>query len=148
MDIADCLTIDRIVLDLRVRDKPQLLQELARRSTGSGQTPEAVAKALQGREELGSTGLGKGFALPHARIEGLERPFGLFARLVRPIDYAAIDDQPVDLAFLLLLPAQDQAGNGSVAALAAVARRFRDADTADRLRSAANAAEALEVLAG
>ncbi|MDR3537674.1 MAG: PTS sugar transporter subunit IIA [Acetobacteraceae bacterium] len=148
MDIADCLTLDRIVLDLRVRDKLQLLQELARRTAGSGLKPDMVATALQGREELGSTGLGRGFALPHARIEGLDRPFGLFARLARPIDYAAIDDRPVDLAFLLLMPAQDQPGNGSVAALAAVARRFRDADAADRLRSAANAAEAFQVLAG
>lgn len=150
MDIADFLTPDRIVLDLRVRDKPQLLQELARRAAAALELPpDTVAAALQGREALGSTGLGRGFALPHARIEGLRQAFGLFVRLARAIDFAAIDDQPVDLVFLLLMPQENGGAAGSsVAALAAVARRFRDGDTPTRLRGAATAATALEMLKG
>jgi len=98
---------------------------------------------LTSPEDLGSTGLGKGFALPHARIDGLPKFFGLFARLARAIDYDAIDGNPVDLVFLLLMPAN--AGNEHVAALAAVSRRFRDAEAASRLRKA-DAATVLAML--
>jgi nitrogen PTS system EIIA component len=134
MDIAEFITPDRVALDLRVRDKTHLLQELAKRAEASGDgIPAArILTALRSREELGSTGLGKGFALPHARIDGLTRFVGLFARLARPIDYDAIDGAPVDLVFLLLMPAD--AGNNQVAALAAVSRRFRDGATLVRLR--------------
>jgi PTS system nitrogen regulatory IIA component len=145
MDIADFITPDRVVLDLRVRDKAQLLQELAKRAeaSGSGVPAADILAALRSREALGSTGLGKGFALPHARIDGLTRFVGLFARLARPIDYDAIDGAPVDLVFLLLMP--PEAGNNNVAALAAVSRRFRDAGTLTRLRKA-EAAEAFGAL--
>jgi PTS system nitrogen regulatory IIA component len=134
MDIADFITSDRVALDLRVRDKAQLLQELAKRAeaSGGGIPAAQILTALRSREELGSTGLGKGFALPHARIDGLTRFVGLFARLARPIDYDAIDGAPVDLVFLLLMPSD--AGNNQVAALAAVSRRFRDGATLMRLR--------------
>jgi PTS system nitrogen regulatory IIA component len=104
---------------------------------------EAVLAALQSREALGSTGLGKGFALPHARVEGLTRFIGLFARLGRPIEYDAIDGAPVDVVFLLLMPAD--AANAQMAALAAVSRRFRNGDTMVRLRKA-DATAALAVL--
>jgi PTS system nitrogen regulatory IIA component len=136
MDIADFIARDRIALDLRVRDKTQLLQELAKRAAASigGIQANTILAALLSREALGSTGLGKGFALPHARIEGLPRFAGLFARLARPIDYDAIDGAPIDLVFLLLMPAD--AGNAHVAALAAVSRRFRDSDVVAHLRSA------------
>ena len=146
MDIGDFIAADRVVLDLRVRDKAQLLQELARRVAVSGEVPaNEILAALRSREELGSTGLGKGFALPHARIDGLTRFVGLFARLARPIDYDAIDGAPVDLVFLLLMP--PEAGNNNVAALAAVSRRFRDGGTVARLRGV-DAAGALGVLTG
>jgi PTS system nitrogen regulatory IIA component len=145
MDIADFIAADRVALDLRGRDKTQLLQELAKRAaaSGAGVPADVILAALRSREDLGSTGLGKGFALPHARIDGLPKFFGLFARLARPIDYDAIDGGPVDLVFLLLMPAN--AGNEHVAALAAVSRRFRDVDTASRLRKA-DAATALALL--
>ena len=145
MDIADFIAAERIVLDLRVRDKTQLLQDLARRvAPACGGVPaEAVLAALQSREALGSTGLGKGFALPHARVEGLTRFIGLFARLWRPIEYDAIDGAPVDVVFLLLMPAD--AANAQMAALAAVSRRFRNGDTMVRLRKA-DATAALAVL--
>jgi len=145
MEIADFIAPNRIALDLRVRDKADLLRELAKRveATGAGLPAAAILAALRSREDLGSTGLGKGFALPHARIDGLTRFVGLFARLARPIDYDAIDGAPVDLVFLLLMPAD--AGNNNVAALAAVSRRFRDGDTVARLRKA-DTASALETL--
>jgi PTS system nitrogen regulatory IIA component len=145
MDIADLIAADRIALDVRVRDKAQLLRELAKRvePSGNGLSAETILAALRSREELGSTGLGKGFALPHARIEGLTKFIGLFARLARPIDYDAIDGAPVDLVFLLLMPAE--AGNNHVAALAAVSRRFRDGGTVALLRGA-DASTALRLL--
>jgi PTS system nitrogen regulatory IIA component len=145
MEIADFIAHDRIALDLRVRDKGQLLRELAKRAEpfGGGIPSDTILAALLSRETLGSTGLGKGFALPHARIEGLTRFVGLFARLARPIDYDAIDGAPVDLVFLLLMPAG--VDNNSVAALAAVSRRFRDREAVARLRKA-DAATAHTVL--
>jgi len=146
MDIAEFIAPARIALDLRVRDKAQLLQELARRVQpySGGLSAGTILAALRSREELGSTGLGKGFALPHARIEGLKGFLGLLARLARPIEYDAIDGAPVDLVFLLLMPAE--AGNNHVAALAAVSRRFRDGDVMARLRKA-DAATAFGILA-
>lgn len=150
MDIADFLTPEQIVLDLRARDKTQLLQELARRAAASGVAADTLAGALLAREQLGSTGLGNGFALPHARIDGLGRFFGLFVRLARPLEYDAIDGQPVDLVFLLLMPGQEprNGGDGSITGLARVARRFREADTTRRLRDCQGAAEAFAILAG
>lgn len=147
MDIADFIAPDRIVLDLRVRDKERLLQDLAKRLEPAcdGIAAEAILAALRSREALGSTGLGRGFALPHARIEGLTRFVGLFARLARPIEYEAIDGAPVDLVFPLLMPANT--GNQQVAALAAVSRRFRDVETVTRLRGA-DAAGVRAVLLG
>jgi nitrogen PTS system EIIA component len=145
MDIADFIGADRIALNLRVRDKARLLQDLAARvePSAGGIRADAILAALRSREELGSTGLGRGFALPHARIEGLPGFVGLFARLARPIDYEAIDGAPVDLVFLLLMPAD--AGQSHVAALAAVSRRFRDAGSVALLRKA-DAASVLAVL--
>ena len=136
MDIADFIAPDRIVLDLRVRDKGRLLQDLSKRLEPAcdGIAAETILAALISREALGSTGLGRGFALPHARIDGLTRFVGLFARLARPIEYEAIDGAPVDLVFLLLMPSN--AGNQQVAALAAVSRRFREPETVSRLRGA------------
>jgi PTS system nitrogen regulatory IIA component len=146
MDLADFIAADRIVLDARVRDKAGLLRDLARRAeASSGVAAATILAALSAREALGSTGLGRGFALPHARIEGLRRFIGLFARLARPIDYDAIDGAPVDLVFLLLMPAEE--GNAQVAALAAVSRRFRDDATVARLREA-DAAGVLNILGG
>ena len=145
MEIAEFIASDRIAVDLRVRDKAQLLRELAKRVEpfGGGIPADAILTALQSRETLGSTGLGKGFALPHARIEGLKRFVGLFARLARPIDYDSVDGTQVDLVFLLLMPAGMD--NNNVAALAAVSRRFRDGAAVARLRKA-DAKNALTVL--
>lgn len=135
MRISDMLAPADVVLDLRAQDKRRLLDEVARRSAGLAQvSPAAIAEALNGREKLGSTGLGGGIAIPHARLPSLTRPLGLFARLRPPLDFDAIDAQKVDLVFLLLLPAQTQGEHLNT--LASVARKLRDQDVKAALRRA------------
>ena len=88
MDLADLIEPDRVVHAARASNKQQLLQDLASRAaTLLNLDAQTIFAALQAREELGSTGLGNGFALPHARIEGLDRLFGMFARLHRPVHF-------------------------------------------------------------
>lgn len=127
MEINDFLTSDRVLLDVRARDKGQLLDDVARQFSRlvPGLKAEAVETALLAREELGSTGLGAGFALPHARIEGLTEYLGLFVRLLKPIEFNSIDGKPVQLVFVLLIPSETAISH--VAALAAISRRFRNA---------------------
>lgn len=146
MDIADFLTPDRIVLDVRSRDKSQFIAETTRLfgSLIPALQPGSVETALRARERLGSTGLGAGFALPHARIEGLSDYAGLFVRLAKPIDFDAIDGKPIDLAFVLLIPFETKTPH--VAALAAISRKFRDPALAARLRTLGTPAAAYEAL--
>ncbi len=137
---------DGIAAALRVGDKPQLLRELSQRAARLlSIDAETVLDALETREALGSTGIGRGIALPHARLNGLRRFFGMFARLERPIDFDAIDGQAVDLVFLLLVP--EHAVHEQLAALASVSRLLRDKNTAASLRAAATAAEIYDILA-
>ncbi len=145
MQIPDFLSPDRVLVDLRPAAKAALLDDLARRvAPAAGLGAEKIAAALAARERLGSTGVGHGVALPHARIAGLAGFTGLFARLASPIAFEAIDGAPVDLVFLLLTPAE--AGSAHLAALAAISRRLREDGIAARLRAARGAAEAYAVL--
>ena len=145
MKIADLIVPDRVIVPMHVSDKAQLLRELSRRTARLLPIdPQAIVDALQAREVLGSTGIGHGIAVPHARMKGLQQMFGLFARLERPIDFDAIDGQPVDLVFLLLVP--DRAGNEHLAALAAVARQLRDRKVAAQLRAVATRGELYDAL--
>lgn len=145
MKIADLIVPDRVIVPMQVSDKAQLLRELSRRTARLLPIdPQAIVDALQAREVLGSTGIGHGIAVPHARMKGLQQMFGLFARLERPIDFDAIDGQPVDLVFLLLVP--DRAGNEHLAALAAVARQLRDRNVAAQLRAVATRGELYDAL--
>ncbi len=148
MEISDFLTPDRVVLEARSRDKTALIGEIARHFARSvpALKAQAVETALLARETLGSTGLGSGFALPHARVEGLQAYAGLFLRLSKPIDFQAIDGKPVQLVFVLLIPFETATPH--VAALAAISRRFRDADLAARLRTAKTPVEAYGFLTG
>ena len=136
MDIADFLTPDRVVLDVKLRDKAQFINETARLfgKLLPAVQPASVEEALSARERLGSTGLGAGFALPHARVEGLDTYAGLLLRLAKPIGFDAIDGKPIDLAFVLLIPSEP--GTAHVAALAAISRKFRDAALVAKLRKA------------
>lgn len=147
MELSDFLKPEDSVAGLRAIDKTQLLRDLAGRAAPAVKVgAPAILDALLARERLGSTGLGHGIALPHARIDGVRRLFGLFARLDRPIDFAAIDDKPVDLVFLLLI--SSDAGTEHLAALAAISRRLRDKEVLCRLRSARDSRALFNALTG
>jgi PTS system nitrogen regulatory IIA component len=137
MKISDFLSPADVALDVRAGDKSRLLQQLSAQAASElGLNVAEVSSAIMKREGLGSTGVGNGVALPHARLEDLEAPFGIFVRLRHAIDFEAIDDQPVDLVFLLLLPSAPH--EPQLNALACVARALREPETLQRIRSAAN----------
>ncbi len=145
MTVGDLLAPGHVVLDLRVADKRRLLDELAGRAAETAGIPAAViAEALNSREQLGSTGMGAGIAIPHARLAHVTEPIGFFARLRTPMDFDAIDGQKVDLVFLLLLPAQAQGDH--LNALACVARRLRSEETKVSLRKCHDPARAHALL--
>jgi nitrogen PTS system EIIA component len=124
MEIRDFLSPADIMIDVRASDKTRLLQQLSAQAANAlGLDSDDVSEQITKREELGSTGVGNGVGLPHARLPGLKAPFGLLARLRHGIDFEAIDGQPVDVVFLLLLP---ETGDGAqLNALASVARALR-----------------------
>ena len=145
MDLADLIKPDQVIFAARASNKQQLLQDLASRAAALlNLDAQTIFAALQAREGLGSTGLGNGFALPHARIEGLDRLFGMFVRLHRPVHFDLIDSNPVDLVFLLLIP--PAAGSEHLAALACISRYLRDKEFAARLRKAPSAAALCNLL--
>ena len=145
MDLASLVDPSRVVFGARANNKEQLLLDLASRAAASlNLDPKAIFNALRAREELGSTGLGEGFALPHARIEGLDCFFGIFVRLKRPVLFDSVDAKPVDLVFLLLTPATAQGEH--LAALATVSRHLRDREFAARLRRAPSVAALCSLL--
>jgi PTS system nitrogen regulatory IIA component len=147
MNLVGLIEPSQIVIASQASNKDQLLGDLAARAAATLKLDApSIYTALKARESLGSTGLGGGFALPHARIEGLDHMFGLFARIGRPVPYDAIDDEPVDLVFLLLIPAE--AGGEHLAALAAISRQLRERGCAGRLRGADGADELYGVLRG
>ena len=140
MKISDLLSPTDVMIDVRASNKRQLLQEFAAKAaTSLGLHVDQIAPYLLKREELGSTGVGAGVAIPHARLRDLQRPFGLMAKLKQPIEFDAIDAQPVDIVFVLLLPGN--AVNEALAALARVARTLRSSETLGRLRRARDASE-------
>jgi PTS system nitrogen regulatory IIA component len=139
MKISDLLAPTDVMIDIRASNKRALLEEFAARAAGSlGLPADRVASFLLKREDLGSTGIGRGVAIPHARLPDVQRPYGLFAKLKAPVAFDAIDGQAVDLLFVLLLPAA--AEHEALAALALVARTLRSPETLARLRAAKNAA--------
>jgi PTS system nitrogen regulatory IIA component len=140
MDIKDFLSAKDIIIDVRASDKAGLLQELSRQAAVSLNLPaDVLSSDILKRENLGSTGMGNGVAIPHARTPDLKKPFGILARLKKPIDFDAVDSEPVDLVFFLLLPV---ASSGEqLSALACVARKFRVPATIRHLRRATDAAE-------
>src|SRR5215218_5293740 len=125
MTITDLVAPEAILPALKVISKKQALQELAARASAlTGQNERSVFEVLLQREKLGTTAVGYGVAIPHGKLPKLEKLFGLFARLERPIDFEAMDGQPVDLVFLLLAP--EGAGADHLKALARIARLLRD----------------------
>jgi nitrogen PTS system EIIA component len=133
MEIADILTPAGVIANLRAGNKRQALQELAKRAAQlTGRPERAIFEVLLERERLGTTGIGRGTAIPHGRMTDLQQLYGMFARLEKPIDFEAIDNQPVDIIFLLLTPAT--AGAEHLKALARISRLLRDKTICDKLR--------------
>jgi PTS system nitrogen regulatory IIA component len=141
MNISDLLTPERVLPALKVQGKKQLLQELSARAHQQTGIPERrIFETLVERERLGSTGVGQGIAIPHGRIADVKKIIGIFARLDAPIEYEAVDSQPVDLVFMLLAP--QEAGADHLKALARVSRLLRNHAACEKMR-AATSAEAL-----
>ena len=146
MKVSDFLSPSDVMLDVRATDKSRLLYQLSMQAAAkSGLNAGEVAEQIAKREDLGSTGVGNGVALPHARLRGLKSPFGLLARLRQAIDFEAIDDEPVDLVFLLLLP--EAAEGTQLNALACAARAFRDPENLREMRRANDSKTVFRVLA-
>jgi PTS system nitrogen regulatory IIA component len=146
MPLNDLVAHDAVLPALKVNSKKQALQELAAKAAElTGQSERGIFEILLQREKLGSTGVGNGIAIPHGKLPKLNKLFGLFARLERPIDFEALDGQPVDLVFLLLAP--EGAGADHLKALARVARLLREADVVQKLRQSRDADALYAVLA-
>jgi PTS system nitrogen regulatory IIA component len=138
MALNDIVALNAVIPALKVNVKKQAIQEIAARAAElSGLNERTIFETLLQREKLGSTGIGHGIAIPHGKLAKLDRLFGLFARLERPIDFESLDGQPVDLVFLLLAP--EGAGADHLKALARVARLLRDPDVANKLRESRDA---------
>jgi PTS system nitrogen regulatory IIA component len=138
MPSLEFLTPEAVLPALRVSSKKQALHEIAAHAARlTGLDERAIFDVLLQRERLGSTGIGEGIAIPHGRVPGLARTFGLVGRLERPVNFEALDGQPVDLLFLLLAP--DGAGADHLKALARVARALREPGIADRIRATRDA---------
>ena len=134
MDMTDLITPQSVIPDLRAGSKAEVLAVLAKRAAElTGLDPTTVYHGLIERERLGTTGVGNGIAIPHARLADLERLCVVFARLPRPIDFEAIDEHPVDLVVLLLTP--EGAGADHLKALSRISRLLRDADLCRKLRA-------------
>ena len=141
MNISDLLVPGAVMASLKVQSKKQLLQEVSQRAAQIIRIPERkIFETLTERERLGSTGVGQGIAIPHGRLSDITTIAGVFARLESPIDYDAVDKQPVDLVFMLLAP--EGAGADHLKALARVSRLLRNQNATEKLR-AAKSAEAL-----
>ena len=135
MDLGDLLTRDGITPALKVEDKKQLLQELANRAGKiTGLQPREIFNALLQRERLGSTGLGRGIAIPHIKLAAAKSITCLFARLEKPVAFDSNDGEPVDLVFFLLAP--EHAGGDHLKALARISRIVRDPVSVERLHAA------------
>jgi PTS system nitrogen regulatory IIA component len=135
MQLSEFLDFDAIRVDLAPGNKRQLLNQLAQIAASRlSLDPSQIADAIAERERLGSTGFGGGVAIPHGKLDKIDRVYAMVARLAAPIDYKAIDGQSVDLAFLLLSP--PDAGAEHLKALAAVSRLVRHAGIVDKLRGA------------
>jgi len=134
MDLKDIMNADAVRFSSQTSSKKRLLQEIAdQAATVYGLDASEVLEALTEREKLGSTGVGRGVAIPHARFEGLDRVYGFFTRLEKPVDFDSMDRQPVDLVFTILAPKKE--GAEHLKALALVSRTLRSENTCTKLRA-------------
>lgn len=147
MGITDHLSATDVILDLDATTKRAVLQRLAAEAAARlGRSEAEILEALQARERLGSTALGRGVALPHARLGGAPPPVALFARLKRPVNFEARDEEPVDLVIVVLWP--EASPDGFLPALAETCRSLREPQVLRRLRAARAPEEVVTLLAG
>lgn len=138
MKLSEILQGSHVLLDQHVADKDDLFDLLAAESSPELDLPaDLIRQALLDREELGTTGIGDGIAIPHAPVDGLERPFAMLLRLAEPIAFNAVDEEPVDLVFFMLFPPDCQ--NVALTVLSAASRRFRRSEVQDAARREADA---------
>ena len=146
MQISEILKPEAIKIIGSSTSKKRLFHDIGELAESVlGYKASEVVEALIERENLGPTGVGHGIALPHARLEGVDRVCGLFLRIEKPMDFESVDRQPVDLVFVLLAPAS--AGVEHLKALALVSRTMRDAATCAKLRANADPATLHAILA-
>jgi PTS system nitrogen regulatory IIA component len=147
MKLADLIVTEQVLNGVAVPNKHSLLHELSKRA---GETlrldPQKVFDAIVARETLGSTGVGMGTAIPHARLAEVRTPYVLFARLSRGIDFESIDGAPVDVVFFILLPLNSDREN--LALLAEVSRRLRSPEFRPKIRAASSQTELCRMLKG
>jgi len=135
-DFSDLLHSNAIIYPLMADSRQQIVRQMSERlGEITGLEARDILEAVMERERLGSTGIGEGVAIPHARIHGLDRAIGAFARLGSPVDFDAMDEQECDLIFMLLAPTSE--GGDHLRALAHVSREFRQADLRLGLRRSA-----------
>jgi nitrogen PTS system EIIA component len=145
MDLADLIKPEAIYPSLKAKTKKQALQELAQRAAVlTGVDAREIFDTLLQREHLGSTGIGRGIAIPHGRVAALRNIVSVFARLEEPIDFDALDNEPVDLIFLLLAP--EHAGADHLKALARISRLLREPSSIEKLRASKDRAALYSVL--
>lgn len=145
MDLGDLINPESVIPALKAKSKKQVLQELSSHAARLTQLSERdIFDTLLQRERLGSTGVGHGVAIPHGKLVTLDHITGLFARLDNPIDFESIDDQPVDLIFLLLAP--ESAGADHLKALARISRLLREPRAVEKLRRSKDSAAMFAVL--
>jgi len=144
MKIVEILKKDQVFLDLETPTKKKLLEEISNLSAPLAACEnQAIFDALIERERLGTTGIGKGVAIPHARLSGLDHLFCAFLR-VKPTDFESIDGKPVDLVFLLLVP--EESGADHLKALARISKLLRSDEVCKQLRSAKTSTEILDII--
>jgi PTS system nitrogen regulatory IIA component len=145
MELADILSEESVIVCSGIKTKLDVLQRLSERAAKiTGQDVATIFEAVNDREQLGSTGLGNGIAIPHGKFAGLDSVTAVFAMLETPVEFEAVDDQPVDLVMLLLAPMG--AGADHLKALARVARILRTDSVVARLRRCQDAGELYAIL--
>lgn len=145
MELEDLVRPEGVIAHLKVTSKKQALQELSERAAKlTGLSERAIFETLLERERLGSTGVGQGIAIPHGKLSEVDRLHGLFARLDTPIDFESVDDQPVDLIFLLLAP--ETAGADHLKALARISRLLRNPAVVEKLRASEDSSALYAIL--
>ncbi len=145
MSLNDLIAQESIIATLKASSKKQVIQEMAEKAAETTDlSARTIFDQLLQRERLGSTGIGHGIAIPHARVPGIDHIVGVFARLDKPIDFEAVDDEPVDLVFMLLAPEGE--GADHLKALARIARVLRDSSNAGKIRASRDASAIYGVL--